>query len=119
MRRADFSAAICSGVSELLRCVDRCLHLVRDRGSTLRLADDLAAFVRRVEPAAHKAVLLHAADDTRHRRVRHLQEPFDLLLRRLTAVAVQITQHAALRKRQPLLREIGICPHFDLIRDHF
>ena len=81
---------------------------MRDRGSTLRLADDLAAFVRWVEPAAHKAVLPHAADDTRHRRVRHLQKPFDLLLRRLPAIAGQIAQHAALRQRQPLLREIGI-----------
>ena len=118
MRRADFSAAICSGVSERSICCSVAL-IVACISCAIRLADDLAAFVRRVEPAAHKAVLLHAADDTRHRRVRHLQEPFDLLLRRLTAVAVQITQHAALRQRQPLLRELGICPHFDLIRDHF
>ena len=95
------------------------MHILRDRGSTLRLADDLAAFICRVKPAVHKAVLLHAADDAGHRRVRHLQESFDLLLRRLTAAAVQIAQHAALRQRQPLLREIGICPHFDLIRNHF
>ena len=47
----------------LLRCLDRGVHILRDRGSALRLADDLAAFVRRVEPAAHEAILLHAVDD--------------------------------------------------------
>ena len=103
----------------LLRCLDRGVHILRDRGSTLRLADDLAAFICRVKPAVHKAVLLHAADDAGHRRVRHLQESFDLLLRRLPAVVVQIAQYTALRQRQPLLRQIRIRPHFDLIRDHF
>lgn len=60
--------------------------------------------------------LLHAPDDARYGRVRHLQKALDLLLRRLTAAAVQIAEHAALRQRQVMLRKVGVGLYFDLVR---
>ena len=90
-----------------------------DLGGARCLADELAALIRRVCAAGHEALLLHAPDDARYGRVRHLQEALDLLLRRYAAVLLQIAEHAALRQRQVMLRKVGVGLYFDLVRNHF
>ena len=39
--------------------------------------------------------------------------------RNYTGADVQISEYTALRQRQPRLRQMRICPHFYLMRDHF